>query len=236
MGASYGVYGESWSSNGAGVYGTGFRAVVGEAKATSGNTFGVIGYTSSPSGWSGFFRNTSSGLALRAQTDEGSGNIIEAWSSFSEQEFRVERDGDVRADGSFQSPAADYAELLPGAAGLEAGDVLVIDEDGELARATQPYQISVAGVFSTDPAFVAGAAEDDEGMEGQVPLAVMGVVPVKVSAENGPVRPGDLLASSATPGHAMRAVQDALPGTIIGKALQGLDEGTGVIKMLVWPG
>jgi hypothetical protein len=34
----------------------------------------------------------------------------------------------------------------------------------------------------------------------------------------------------------MRAAQDSPSGTIIGKALQGLDEGIGVIKMLVWPG
>ena len=106
-------------------------------------------------------------------------------------------------------------------------------EDGQLERSTQPYQVTVAGVLSTAPGFVAGATEDSGDAEGLVPLAVMGVVPVKVSAENGCIRPGDLLASSATHGHAMRAGQDAPAGTIIGKALQGLDEGTGVIKMLV---
>jgi len=63
-------------------------------------------------------------------------------------------------------------------------------------------------------------------------LAVLGVVPVKASAENGPIEPGDLLTTSSTPGHAMRA-DHFVGGAIIGKALEGLSEGTGVIKMLV---
>jgi hypothetical protein len=59
------------------------------------------------------------------------------------------------------------------------------------------------------------------------------MVPVKVSAENGPIQPGDLLTSSVTPGHAMRAGVDPPIGTIIGKAMQALETGTGVIQMLV---
>jgi hypothetical protein len=63
-------------------------------------------------------------------------------------------------------------------------------------------------------------------------LAILGIVQVKASAENGPIRPGDLLTTSSTPGHAMKATEPKI-GTVIGKALEGLDEGTGVIKMLV---
>ncbi len=66
-----------------------------------------------------------------------------------------------------------------------------------------------------------------------MPLAVVGIVPVKVSAENGPIRPGDLLVASSTPGHAMKAGPNPRRGTVIGKALEGLEEGTGVIQMLV---
>jgi len=57
--------------------------------------------------------------------------------------------------------------------------------------------------------------------------------PIKVSAENGPIRPGDLLVTSATPGHAMRAGDKPPQGTVIGKALGGLDHGTGVFRVLV---
>jgi hypothetical protein len=63
---------------------------------------------------------------------------------------------------------------------------------------------------------------------------ILGVVSCKVSAENGPIHPGDLLVTSATPGHAMRTDREsAWPGTILGKALGSLDSGTGVIQVLV---
>ncbi|MCP3982717.1 MAG: hypothetical protein GY716_25785 [bacterium] len=64
------------------------------------------------------------------------------------------------------------------------------------------------------------------------PLALSGTVDCKVDAGYGAIRKGDLLTSSATPGHAMRA--DApRPGTIIGKALESLETGTGTVKVLV---
>ena len=56
---------------------------------------------------------------------------------------------------------------------------------------------------------------------------------MKASTENGPIAPGDLLVASATPGHAMKASPNPPIGTVIGKALEGLDEGTGVIRILV---
>ena len=64
-------------------------------------------------------------------------------------------------------------------------------------------------------------------------LAIVGVVPVKVSAENGAIQPGDMLVASDTPGHAMKADPDAPNGTVIGKALEAFDDSTGVILMLV---
>jgi hypothetical protein len=196
-------------------------------------SYGVYGEDRSSVGYGGYFLNTSSGVALYARTDQGSGNIIEAWSSTSDREFRVERGGDVRADGSFIGGGADYAELLPGAAGLEPGDVLAINQEGQLVRSTRPYEASVVGVYSTQPGFVAGAGDESADLTGKVPLAVMGIVPVKASTENGPIRPGDLLVASSIPGHAMKAGPNPPVGTVIGKALEGLDEGTGIIRMLV---
>ena len=64
-------------------------------------------------------------------------------------------------------------------------------------------------------------------------LALAGRVPVKASAENGPIAPGDLLGASATPGHAMKAPANPAPGTVVGKSLGRLASGTGVIEMLV---
>ncbi len=64
------------------------------------------------------------------------------------------------------------------------------------------------------------------------PVALSGTVPCKVDAGYGAINIGDLLTTSPTRGHAMRA-SDAAPGTIIGKALEPLDAGTGVVRMLV---
>jgi hypothetical protein len=92
--------------------------------------------------------------------------------------------------------------------------------------------MAVAGVISTRPGFLGGAA-DGEDTTGKVPLAMVGIVPVKASAEAGPIRPGDRLVASATPGHAMRSAKEARVGSVIGKALSALEAGTGVVRMLV---
>jgi len=166
----------------------------------------------------------------------GTGPLIKAYSfhggSSGDLELLVDATGNVRADGTFSSPAADFAELLPAREGLEPGDVLAIDVDGKLIRSVEAYQASVAGVYSTRPAFLGGQAIEGDP-ERQVPLAVVGVVPVKASAENGPIRPGDMLVASSTPGHAMRAGTRAPNGCVIGKALGRLDAGTGIVTMLV---
>jgi hypothetical protein len=79
----------------------------------------------------------------------------------------------------------------------------------------------VAGVYSTRPGFVGGQPVGG-AQEGDIPLAVVGVVPVKASAEGGAIRPGDLLTTAATPGHAMKAGPNPAVGTVIGKALEPL--------------
>ncbi|MGH7785823.1 MAG: hypothetical protein ACRERC_03095 [Candidatus Binatia bacterium] len=58
-------------------------------------------------------------------------------------------------------------------------------------------------------------------------------MPVKATAANGAIRPGDLLVASATPGHAMRGPANPAAGTVIGKALGPLAAGVGVTEMLV---
>jgi hypothetical protein len=65
-------------------------------------------------------------------------------------------------------------------------------------------------------------------------LALLGRVPVKATTENGPIRPGDLLTSASKPGYAMRCEDiHRCEGAIIGKALEALDEGGGVILVLL---
>jgi hypothetical protein len=135
---------------------------------------------------------------------------------------------------------SDFAESLPvvGEKGdYEPGDVLVISaaQPVRVAKCTQPYDGTVVGVYSTRPG-VLGADKDGatEVGPGEIPVAVVGIVPVKASAQNGPIRPGDPLTTSSVPGHAMRCegVEQCF-GRTIGKALEGLDLGTGIIQMLV---
>ncbi len=109
--------------------------------------------------------------------------------------------------------------MLSGADESEPRNVLAVGFDGQLLRSSSPRDASVVGVYSTEPGFVGGSAEEMENPR-DVPLAVVGVVPVKASAENGAIAPGDLLTSSSTPGDAMRADANPPVGTVIGKALE----------------
>lgn len=174
--------------------------------------------------------NSGSGEVLVLQ-DNG-GRFLRAVDQSWDAKFRLEGNGQAYADGAWNAGGADFAEMLPAADGLAPGDVLAIGDDGRLVRTTSAYASAVAGVFSTAPGFVGGQSADDGVPAGTVPLAVVGVVPVHASAENGPIRPGDLLVSAATAGHAMRAGADPPPGTVIGKALEGLARGTGTVRML----
>jgi hypothetical protein len=63
---------------------------------------------------------------------------------------------------------------------------------------------------------------------------VVGIVPTKVTAENGSIHAGDLLVTSSTPGRAMKGTdRNRLTGAVVGKALGDLETGTGVIEVLV---
>ena len=76
--------------------------------------------------------------------------------------------------------------------------------------------------------------EDGNPLEPErIPLAIVGIVPVKVSGENGPIQPGDMLVASSTPGHAMKADPNPSVGTVIGKALGNLDEDLGTVTVLI---
>ncbi len=94
-------------------------------------------------------------------------------------------------------------------------------------------QLASPEFFPTKPGIV-GSTHTLQDDISEIPLAIVGIVPCRVSAENGPIRRGDLLVTSSTPGHAMRATdRSRMTGAIVGKALQNLDSGAGVIEILV---
>lgn len=151
-------------------------------------------------------------------------------------EFRVANNGNVTADGSFMGGGADFAELVTpdlSKGEVQPGDVLVIssNQDRAVSLSTSPYSSAIAGVYSTEPGFIGGGSAEGED-QNRIPVAIVGIVPVKVSAENGPIQRGDLLTSASLPGHAMKATE-YVPGAILGKAMGELESGTGVILVLL---
>ena len=108
--------------------------------------------------------------ALGAKLEfRGSGptDFVRAYDAGNALKFKIDGAGNVAADGSYTSPAADFAELLPAEAGVSPGDVLVIGPDGQLQRSSEPFQSGVAGVHSTTPAFLGGSRGDvDEPGQG----------------------------------------------------------------------
>lgn len=258
LGYGYGVYGRSFASAGVGVRGESpSYGVSGVATAASGITVGVMGQADSSGGFGGQFRaSAAGGVALYAINESNSGPIIEAWNN-GDREFYVDSSGDVKCDGAFTGGGADFAERLPAAepGTLEPGDVVVFgDRPREMKLARVAGDPLVVGVYSTRPGFLGGGAGDgpdlddpeaqpDSDAREHLPVALVGIVPVKISGEGGPIRIGDLLCSSNTPGHAMRAAPigdlGGRPvfeqGTIIGKAMENWDGRQGRILMLVLP-
>jgi hypothetical protein len=65
-------------------------------------------------------------------------------------------------------------------------------------------------------------------------VALSGRVYVLADAAHGAIRPGDLLTTSDTPGHAMKVVNHMQSqGAILGKAMSGLKNGKGMVLVLV---
>ncbi len=118
------------------------------------------------------------------------------------------------------------------------GMVVCIDPEnpGELAVSTKAYDPTVAGIIS-------GAGDLKPGMlmgqkstmaDGEYPVALTGRVWCLADASYAPIKPGDFLTTSNTPGHAMKAEdRHQAYGAVIGKAMSSLDEGRGLVLVLV---
>lgn len=121
---------------------------------------------------------------------------------------------------------ADLAEFYHSDTTYEPGTVLVFGGDKEVTRSTVVNDTRVAGIVTTDPAYVLNSEQTGT----RACIALVGRVPCKVI---GRVRKGDLLTTSNTPGHAIKSLDPKL-GSIIGKALVDKDTGeAGVIEVAV---
>jgi len=150
---------------------------------------------------------------------------------------RLQVAGDVVVDGNIAAKYQDVAEWVPTSSFIEPGTVVVIDpqEINHVQMVSQAYDTRIAGVVSSRPGILLGEAGEDK-----VKVAHSGRVKVKVDAQYGPIKAGDLLVSSATPGYAMlstpldvNGISMHRPGTILGKALEPLKEGQAEILVLV---
>lgn len=240
-----GVRGETL--NGVGVLGRGFgtgTGVLGQSLKT-----GVAGQTSSDvdAGVNG--RNDGKGFGVFGGSLDGSG--VEGHSTngtgvagFSEHGLAGRFQGDVEVTGNLNmsSPTSDIvlgdvAEGFSTQDGeiIEPGTVVVLNQHGHVRPGDEAYDKKVAGVVSGAgdyrPAII---LDKQRSRASQLPVALMGKVCCKVDAQYSPIEVGDMLTTSPTPGHAMKAADPLKAfGSVIGKALRPLNDGQGMIPILI---
>jgi hypothetical protein len=148
--------------------------------------------------------------------------------------------GNVIVTGHLEFAGADCAEQFvvhPAALHelCEPGTVMVIADGDAVRPSTVAYDRRVAGVVAGAgtyrPGIVLGR---DGGSMPAIPLALVGRVFCKVDAESGAIELGDILTTSAVPGHAMKATDSSRAfACVLGKALAPLPAGRGLIPILV---
>lgn len=221
--AQYGVYGESKKSAG--------------VRGTSADGRGVEGWSTKSEGVVGI---SASGNAVWGQT-EGAGvgvlgmskSGVGVWGKGGRLAGFFE--GDVEVTGDIRLVQADCAEDFDIEGAVAPGTVMVLGEEGILRESDHAYDKRVAGVISGAGAYKPGIVLDKrESQMKRLPIGLLGKVYCKVDARSSPIEIGDLLTTSNTPGHAMKA-NDPLKafGAVIGKALQPLKEGQGLIPILI---
>jgi hypothetical protein len=210
----------------AGVYGVG-----------SGN--GVQGESSSQSDSGVWGNNSGGGYGVAGTSDQPNGiGVYGRGSTFAGKfEGRVQVVGTLDVTVDIYCAHGDCAEDFDVGISqkIEPGTVMVIDSNESLLPSALAYDKRVAGVVSGagkyKPAII---LDKQESSHTRLPIALMGKVYCKVDAQYGSVEVGDLLTTSPTLGHAMKA-EDPLKafGAVIGKALRPIREGSGLIPILI---
>jgi hypothetical protein len=243
---SSGVFGEA--IDGPGVSGQSERSVGVDAKSTSGQaalravgtgaTVGALGQSNSGVGVFGVSQTND---GVRAESTSGNG-----LSAFSQTGTGIFAKGPVNA-GFFEGNVAVTGDItlgggdcaedfdVVGSGDIEPGTVMVMNEEGALREGRTPYDSCVAGVVCGAGDYRPGLILDRrQTVENRIPVALLGKVACKVDAGYGAIEVGDLLTTSHTPGHAMKATdRERAFGSVIGKALRPQREGRGIIPVLV---
>ena len=146
---------------------------------------------------------------------------------------RREAHDTAREAHAVAAPASAAAAVPPGSAPVE---ILGTVSSGELVAADPTGAIAVSRGLPDEVLVGVAAGAPGQSFEHVAHVALAGSVAlVAADASYGPIQPGDLLALSPTPGHARRADDAAGPGTRLGRALDGLEAGRGVLRVLVAP-
>jgi hypothetical protein len=216
-----GLYGHSPNIRGTGVYGF----VEGtQEQDGSPNGFGVRGETTNGVGVQGnSFGGGWAGHFIGTVKIDGSAFVT----------GRIEVDQDVLITNR-----GDIAERFPVALSIECepGMIMVLGDGSDLVPCNRAYDKRVIGVVSgansSGPAVTLTSHPLNPGPE--VAIALVGTVSCKVDADRGAVEVGDVLTTSETPGHAMKATDPIRSfGAVIGKALTPLSRGRGLVSVVI---
>jgi hypothetical protein len=210
-----GVFGTSRSTTGGG-------GVMGQALGT-----GVIGESET---WMGVYGKTSSTTGGAGVMGEHANNGLAGFFKGS-----VHVTADLTVEGDVRLTGADLAEEFDVVGqDVEPGCVVVLAGKDRIRACDEPYDRRVAGVISGAGSFRPALLLGRSGGQARRALALTGRVWCRVDASYGPVALGDMLTTSRTSGHAMRASDAGRAfGAVIGKALAGLDSGRALVPVLV---
>lgn len=146
-------------------------------------------------------------------------------------DFRITRALTIMGGADLAEPFQMSGKDIP------KGALVVIDEEnpGRLKKSERAYDTRVAGIVSGANGINPGISLHQDGaLEGSDNVALSGRVFALADASEAPIKPGDLLTTSATPGHAMKVMDHAqAQGAIIGKAMSSLEKGKGMVLVLV---
>jgi hypothetical protein len=223
---------------GTGVFGEseGWMGVFGTSKSTTGGAgvmgqalgAGVIGDSETWMGVYGTSKSTTGGAGVMGEHTAGGnagffkGNVVIS--------------ADLVVEGDIQLTGADLAEQfeVDGGAVADPGSVVVLARGDAVRPCNQAYDRRVAGIVSGAGTHRPAVILNRRDGAVRCALALTGRVWCKVDAGFGPVVPGDILTTSPTPGHAMRASDHARAfGAVIGKAMGALNSGRGLVQVIV---
>jgi len=217
--AGSGVFGLTMVNGGVGVFGLNNSGKSGRGVQGNGPEAGVGGFSDGPDGIGVLAQSPN--IALKCQGGKLAGRF----------------EGDVQVTGDICLVKADCAEDfdIAGSESVEPGTVMVLGPKGAVLPSEQPYDRKVAGVVAGagdyEPAIILDRSHSDKT---RIPISLVGKAFCKVDSQYGSIELGDLLTTSPTAGHAMKASdRDRAFGAVIGKALRPFSSGKGLIPILI---